>query len=81
MNIFAQEIIQIFFLQNKHRDKFITFVHVITKECFEKLNICIKKLLDNGNLTTNALKGAPYGIEKLQDIIIFKSHVNNQMIP
>jgi hypothetical protein len=81
MNFFTQEIIQKNFLQNKHKDKFSTFVHVIIKECFEKLNICIKELLDNGNLATNALKGALYGIEKLQYIITFQSQVNNQMIP
>ncbi len=64
----------------KHKDKFTTFVHVITKECFEKLNICIKKPLDNGNLAMNALKGGPYGIVRLQYIITLQSQVNNQMI-
>lgn len=81
MKFFAQEIIQESFLQNEHKDKFITFVYEITKECFEKLNICIKELLDSGNLATNALKGGPSGIVRRQYIITLQSQVSSQMIP
>jgi len=81
MKFFAQEIIQESFLQNEHKDKFTTFVHVITKECFEKLNTCIKEPLDSGNLPTNALKGEPSGIVRLQYTIALQSQVSSQMIP
>jgi polyphosphate kinase 2 (PPK2 family) len=50
MNFFAQEIIQNNILQNEHKDKFTTFVHVITKECLEKFNIGIKEPLDKWKL-------------------------------
>jgi hypothetical protein len=45
--------------------KFTTFVHVIIKEIFEKLNIFIKEPLDSGNLATSALKGGPSCIVRL----------------
>jgi hypothetical protein len=53
-------------LLTKSTQRYITtFVHVKTKECFEKLNKCIKEPLNSGNLATNALKGRPSGTMKI----------------